>query len=215
MSTTTVTSAAIVGIVLVAAVIGGVLGLHFWRKRVERLQAKALPAPEPQPIGPPLPTPLAPEAAAMSPQQQYHQRNASSPPPPPEMTGMPRVPVPTPMYIQAARRSRSIHLVSPDGATASPVSPVWPASTTSFPQFYPSAGTAPPSSVPLPDSTRTSLYLSEKDVEAGIASSSEEVDNKRSSSGSGGVRGFIRRMASVKNGGSRVDEEEVAAGKKA
>ncbi|KAK7557849.1 hypothetical protein IWX91DRAFT_344641 [Phyllosticta citricarpa] len=42
MSTTTVTSAAIVGIVLVAAVIGGVLGLHFWRKRVERLQAVSI-----------------------------------------------------------------------------------------------------------------------------------------------------------------------------
>ncbi|KAK8173841.1 hypothetical protein IWX90DRAFT_155542 [Phyllosticta citrichinensis] len=38
-TTTTVTSAAIVGIVLVAAVISGVLGLHFWRKRVERSQA--------------------------------------------------------------------------------------------------------------------------------------------------------------------------------
>lgn len=213
MSTTTVTSAAIVGIVLVAAVISGVLGLHFWRKRVESLQAKALPEPdEPQPIiGPPLPTPLAPEAAAISPQQQsqqheqYHQRNASSPTPPPEMAGIPRVPVPTPMYIQAARRSRSTHLVSPDAA--SPVSPVSPASTTSFPPVYPSAGTAPPSSIPLPDSTRTSLYLSEKDVEAGIASTGEEEDNRRNSSGSGRVRGFISRMASVKNAESRVDEE--------
>ncbi|KAK7544415.1 uncharacterized protein J3D65DRAFT_663666 [Phyllosticta citribraziliensis] len=209
MSTTTVTSAAIVGIVLVAAVISGVLGLHFWRKRVERSQAKALPEPEPQPIGPPLPTPLAPEAAAISPQEQQQQQcypqNASSPPPPPEMAGVPRVPVPTPMYIQAARRSRSTHLVSPDAA--SPVSPVSPASATSFPPVYPSAGTAPPSSVPLPDSTRTSLYLSEKDIEAGIASTGEEEDNRRSSSGSGGVRGFIRRMASVKHAESRVDEE--------
>ncbi|KAK8237938.1 hypothetical protein HDK90DRAFT_509620 [Phyllosticta capitalensis] len=218
MSTTTVTSAAIVGIVVVAAIIVGLLCLHFWRKRVERLQAKELPAPEPQPIGPPLSPQVAqaPQAAAaaaipppQAPQHPQHQRHASSPP---QMDGMPRVPVPTPMYIQAARRSRSTHLVSipplPGQAVstdaASPVTPVSPASSTSFPAFYPAAR---PSSIPLPDSTRTSLYLSEKDAEAGIVQQEPGNESRRSGSTDGGVRGFIRRMASTKKTESRVDEE--------